>query len=135
VLSHAINWSAGRKEIGPMKKLQSLAFALPILPGKTDESRRLAETLNGPRRGEKEDFLRRGGVATESWYLQSTTQGDMLILYLEGEDIGRAFQVLIASGGPFERWYKEQLLSIHGIDFNQPLPGPIAEPILEVQGR
>jgi hypothetical protein len=56
----------------------------------------------------------------------------MAILYLEAEDIGQAFGAFIASTAPFDLWYKGQLLAIHGIDFNQPLPGPIAQPILQV---
>ena len=115
--------------------MASLAFALPILPGKTEELKRLAEDLGGPHSAEMQDLLRRFGVANENWYLQQTPQGDMAIVYLEGEDIGRSFGEFIASAAPFDRWYKGQLLAIHGIDFNQPLPGPIAQVILEAQGR
>ena len=118
-----------------MNTMQSIAFALPVLPGKAEALKNLATEIDGPRRGEMEDLLKSTGATIENWYFQATPQGDMVIIYLEGEDIGRAFQAFIALSDPFARWYKEQLLAIHGIDFNQPLPGPIAEPILGVQVR
>ena len=112
--------------------MASLAFGLPILPGQTDAWNRLAEELQGPRRSEMAQLLRRAAVTVEHWYLQPTPQGPLCIVYLEAADLARAFQVFAADAAPFARWYKQQLQAIHGIDFNQPLPGPIAEAVLEV---
>jgi hypothetical protein len=112
--------------------MASLAFGPPILPGQTDPWRRLAEELQGPRRSEMARLLRRAGVTVENWYLQTTPQGTLCIVYLQVADIARAFQVCATDDEPFARWYKQQLHAIHGINFNQPLPGPIAEVMLEL---
>jgi hypothetical protein len=112
--------------------MASLAFGLPILPGQTDAFRRLAQELQGPQRSEMEHLLRRADVTVEHWYLQTTPQGALCIVYLEAADLARAFQVFAADDAPFARWYKQQLHALHGIDFNQPLPGPIAEAVLEL---
>jgi hypothetical protein len=113
--------------------MASIAFALPILPSKMEELKRLADDLSGSHQTDKQDQLRRCGADRENWYLQQTRQGDMNIVYLEGADIGRTFAAFITSDNTFDRWLKEQILAIHGIDFNQPLPGPIAQMILEAQ--
>jgi hypothetical protein len=42
-----------------------------------------------------------------------------------------AIQKLAASDHPFDRWFKEQSREVHGIDFNQRLPGPPPEQVFE----
>jgi hypothetical protein len=65
---------------------------------------------------------RRLGVTTENWYLQSTPQGDMIIVYMEARDPLYAFQEWARSNDPFDVWFKQRAGSISGIDFSQPLP-------------
>lgn len=55
----------------------------------------------------------------------------MAIVYMEGRDPAEALEALSASRGDFEVWFKAHVLEIHGIDFNQPMPGPISEVICE----
>jgi len=81
-----------------------------------------------PRRAEYEEFHRRVGLIGASAYLQQTPQGELFILVLEGDPQG-AIGKLGASDHPFDRWFKEQVRAIHGVDFNQPLPGPPPEEI------
>jgi hypothetical protein len=85
--------------------MPTFAAALPLLPGKTDDWKRMVEEIAGPRRADFEDFHRRVGLTKENWYLQPTPQGDLVIVYLEGE-IPQCFQRFATSDHPFDRWFR-----------------------------
>ncbi len=51
-------------------------------------------------------------------------------MVLEGDPQG-AIGKLAGSDHPFDRWFKEQVREIHGVDFNQPMAGPPPEQIFE----
>jgi len=72
--------------------MASLAFVFPLTPGKTEEWRYWGEEILGPHRSEYQAFRRRLGLTTQRMYLQQTPQGDRAIMYLEGDDLQRAFQ-------------------------------------------
>jgi len=108
----------------------TLAIAVPLIPGKTPEWRAFVEGVKAHQSDEMAAFHRRVGVTRENWYLQSTSQGDLLIVYLEG-DLPQAFQRLAESDHPFDRQLKQVWLETEGIDFNQPLPSPPPEAIYE----
>ncbi len=95
-----------------------MAFAAPILPGKTQQWRRFVEELNGPRRKEYEDARRRQGVR-ERAFLQSTPQGDVVIVTMEGDDPMESFRRFAATNDPFTRWFNQQVTEIHGLGLNQ----------------
>jgi hypothetical protein len=102
-------------------------MAIPVLPGKTEAARAFLEELEGPR---KEDYARADveiGVAQETWFLQNTPEGDLLLLYMEGEDLARTFGLFVESKDELFVWFKERLLEITGQDWNSPPPGPVSE--------
>jgi len=99
-----------------------MAVSFPVLPGKADEARRFGEEVMGPRRTEAAASFRHIGVTHETWYLQSTPMGDMIIVWMEAADPAAAFQKWGASEAPFDRWFKQTAGAICGLDFNQPMP-------------
>jgi hypothetical protein len=111
--------------------MASVAVAFPILPGKTEELRRLAIEVKG-RLGEYGESCRRLGETRERWYLQESPEGAMGILYMEAEDPARAFREFAASNDPLDRWVKERIQAITGVDMNQPPPG-VPEQLFEWQ--
>lgn len=113
----------------------SIAFAAPILPGKEDACRRLAQEMAGPRRNEYEASRRRLGLTTDRLYLQHTPQGTLLIVYGEGDHPEQTSERLATSQDPFDVWFRQQAQDILGQDLTQPLPGPPSEQILEWQAR
>ena len=90
----------------------------------------MAQECLGPRKADFRDFHTRVGLDAERWYLQSTPQGDQVVLYLEGDPLG-AIGKLAASDAPFDVWFRDSAKAVHGIDFAQPLPGPPPEMIFE----
>ena len=111
--------------------MKTIAFAVPILPGKTEQWKSFADEIVGAKRTAFEHSQKELGLTAENWYLQRTPQGDMAIVYMEGDDPAASLAEMGKSKGDFEVWFKEQALEIHGIDFNQPMPGPISEVINE----
>jgi hypothetical protein len=113
--------------------MPSIAVAFPLLPGKAEEARRFGEETEG-RLSEYGDSCRRIGETRESWYPQTSPEGDMVILYMEAEDPARAFREFAASNAPVDVWAKERVQALTGMDMNQP-PGPLPEHIFEWQAR
>ncbi len=111
--------------------MAAIALAFPILPGKLDAWKRFVQEMAGPRRSEHEASRRRMGVSVERVWHQTTPQGDLAIVYEEADDLAQGLPRLAASQEPFDVWFKQQVLEIHGVDFNQPLPGPLPELVFD----
>ena len=103
--------------------MQSLALVIPILPEKTEDWRRFAKEALEARGKDFDESRRHVNLNRETVWIQPTPMGDVLIVYLEGDDPVRSNQAFVASKDPYDLWFKQQVLSITGIDFNQPPPG------------
>lgn len=99
-------------------------MVIPVLPGKRVRLEELAKNLSGPKRGDFDASEKRVKMRKESWYLQSTPQGELCIVYGEADNVPKSVADWAASKDPFDLWLKTQLKEITGIDFNQPIPGP-----------
>lgn len=86
----------------------------------------------GPRRAEFAEALKRQGVTKESWFLQKTPQGDMVVVYFEAEDLEKTFETEAKSKDPFMVWFKQQVKSITGVDLEQPSDEPPPEEIVHM---
>ena len=112
--------------------MASLAFVLPLTPGKTQEWRDWGEEILGPRRSEYEALRRRLGLRTQRWYLQHTPQGDKAIIYLVGEDLQRTFQELQMSQDPFVVWLRQQAKDLlDGFDLTQASPESLSKLVFD----
>ena len=107
--------------------MASLAFALPLRAGKTEEWRAWVGEILGPRRSEYEAFSRQLGLKTQRVYLQHTPHGDQAIIYLEGEDLERSFQHLRTAQDPFTVWMRQRTLDLFGVDLTQTDPGALSQ--------
>ena len=111
--------------------MSAIATALPILPGKTEEWKRVVQEATGPRRAELDEMHRRLGVRSANWFLQPTPDGAIGIVYLEGEGATEAFAKWGQSRHPFDVWFKQGIGATYGIDFNAPPPGPAPQIMYE----
>lgn len=105
--------------------------AFPVLPGRETLTREFAAAVCGPRRQEAAAFYQQFGISRETWHLQETGDGKWVIVVTEiDQEPKAAGQVLAQSTGVFERWFKDQVKQLSGIDQDtQPL-GPPTEMIL-----
>ncbi|MFL5796439.1 MAG: hypothetical protein ACJ77A_00715 [Actinomycetota bacterium] len=104
---------------------EAMGVVLPIVPGKTEAHRRIAEAVNGPRKAAFDAFHDRARV-TEDWWIQETPAGDVVLGYLESDDLPRAMDYLAGSEGEIETWFKQALMETEGIDWAAP-PPPLPE--------
>ena len=111
--------------------MASLALDTPILPGQTEAWKQLIAEVTGPRRQATDDFHHRFGFTRTHWYFQRTPNGDMFILSMEASDPAKSFQAWAMSQHSYDLWFKQQLLPLYGIDFNQPPAGPLPEMVYE----
>ncbi len=107
--------------------MDSIALALPVLPGKTEAVRKLFKMLKNEKRKEYDKSQKKAGVLRERDFLQSTPMGDMLIFYLESRDLNKAFTEFAMSKDSFDVWMKGEIKSFTGVDFSQPPSGPLPE--------
>ncbi len=114
--------------------MASLRLVLPILPGKEEAWRRLYQELSGSRRPEYEESRRRLGITRECVWVAQILQGEIAIVYLEAEELAQVILQLAASDLPFDRWFRQQLQEVHGLDVTQPkVVAPSTEVIFDWQ--
>lgn len=105
--------------------MQSVAFAVPILPGKTETDRAaMASCADGEKQREHQASRSRHGVSRESVWIQQTPAGDLAVVYLEADDLQAALQGYGSSSDPFDVWFRELLKDVHGIDLAAGFPPP-----------
>ena len=103
--------------------MESLAFALPVLPGRNGAAKAFLAELEGPWRARYEESQRRIGMTRESWFLQEGPEQALLVVHLESADVGAALAAFTTSGGDFERWFTEGLAEVTGFRMD-PDAGP-----------
>ncbi len=100
--------------------MQSMAFAAPLLPGKTEaDLEAMASVSSGARRAEHEASRRRAGIKRESAWLHRTPDGDVVVVLVEAEDVEAAMGALATSQEPFDVWFREHIKDTHGMDVSE----------------
>lgn len=79
------------------------------------------------RKSDYADSERRISIFKESWHLQHTPQGDLLLAYIESPDFANALGMFSRSRDEFDRWFKQRIAGLTGVDLNDPPPGPLSE--------
>ncbi len=90
------------------------AIVFPLLPGKRLVLERFIRELTEEHRTAHDRSHRT--VTSESWFLQPTAQGDLVIVYLKTPDPTEVFAELAVSQEPFEVWFRAQVLELTGMD-------------------
>lgn len=115
-----------------MNSMASLAVVFPLTAGKVEEWGSWGKEILGPYRSEYEAFRRRLGLTAQRVYLQRTLQGDIAIIYLEGDDLQRTFQELRTSQHPFDVWFRQRAKDLlNGLDLTQTSPGSLSKLVFD----
>ena len=107
--------------------MDRVCFALPVLEGKTGDARAFFEELETQRKDAYAASERRINITKESWYLQHSPQGDLLIAYIESPNFAEALSKFSQSHDEFDQWFKGRVAEVTGVDLNNPPPGPLSE--------
>jgi hypothetical protein len=110
--------------------------AFPVLPGKEQAAREFASTLGSTRRQEAIAFFNRYGVSRESWHLQQTPQGTLIIVVTElgvspGLQVHVQAQAYASAQHAFDRWFKDNVRELCGINPDEQPLGPPTQTIFE----
>lgn len=108
----------------------TLALALPFVPGGKEKLMEVHRDVTGPLRASHLDWFRRHRFR-ENWYLQPTPMGEVVLLYVETEDLGKLFGGLQQTRHPYDVAHIEKAKAVHGVDFSQPPAGPLPELLLQ----
>ena len=110
--------------------MATISMALPVLPGKSGDLRKFCGEVTGARRAEFEASEKRIGLTREGWYFQPTPMGDLAIIWVEGNDPIASLVSFVGSQEPFDRWFKEEVKGITGVDLNEP-PAALPEVLFD----
>lgn len=105
--------------------MEAISWFVPILPGKLDAWKAFTEETKGPRKEQHARSRKRLGISREFVTLVQTPQGDFTSVFLEAEDIARAFRDMAASTDPYDLWFVERTMDVHGMTretWENPLP-------------
>ncbi|MBD0282454.1 MAG: hypothetical protein ICV69_09730 [Thermoleophilaceae bacterium] len=103
--------------------MSAIAFAIPILPGKEALDRDTFDEMEGARRDDYEAALRDAGVTRHTVWHQETPDGTIAIVYMESHDEAGAAN-FASSDAPLNRWFRDRMKEVHGIDISQAGPPP-----------
>ena len=110
--------------------MTELVTMLPILPGKKQEAEKFAATLMGPKWSRYQESQKSFSIERETWFTVTTSRGDFLVFYAEGDDIVKSFKDWVVSKDAFEIWVKEEMKKISGVDPDVPSDEPLPKQIL-----
>ena len=96
-------------------------FTQLIQPGKREDANAIFEEVRGPRREEYEASRRRLGIRQEKVWFQSLPNGEMAVVYWEGDDPRAALQTFACSKERLDEWLKERGREVYHFDPSQPL--------------
>jgi hypothetical protein len=100
-----------------------LAFFAPIRPGAAEAGRRFAREAYVVRRHELAASRRQLGITRETVTLNHIPTGDVVCVYLEGDDPVDSNRRFAESRSEYDVWFKDRAASVFlpEIDFNQPI--------------
>ncbi|MBL7161080.1 MAG: hypothetical protein ISS57_00630 [Anaerolineales bacterium] len=108
--------------------MSGIILTFPILTGKVEAWRRFCQELSGSRKQMYISSRRRLGITLERLALVDTAYGATAVTTLEAPDVGWALGQIITSSLPYDRWYRERVQELHGINlagyeqYVQPVP-------------
>ena len=96
--------------------MSGIVLTLPIVAGKVEAWRRFCQELSGSRLQEYIASRRRLGITAERMALIEGDFGATAVTTMEAPDIAKLINRIISSDLPFDRWYRERLQELHGVN-------------------
>ena len=93
------------------------AAAIPVLPGKADEARKIGDELK-QRKARYDELNRQAGLKRHVEVLQETPMGAFMITIYEADDLsklGRAFGT-----DEYDTWWTGHVKELYGFDLRDP---------------
>lgn len=97
----------------------AVIFAAPLLPGKAEAWRRFIQEMTGLRRHDYEASRQRLGITAEWIWLIPAGPQETVVILVKATRPEQVLDRIAASDWPFESWFRQQLLALHGLDLTQ----------------
>ena len=110
--------------------MASIAFSVPVKPGKTADAKKLAEMLGGQRASDHDETHRGHGVRRLKVYHQGQPN-EAIIVYIEADDIRAAMKNRAASEHEFDEWFGKMIEDVTGYHPDQHFHAPPSEILLD----
>jgi len=116
--------------------MPGIVLTFPIVAGKVEAWRRFCQEMSGSRLQMYEASRRRLGITRERLALVETAFGSAAVTTFEAPDVAQALGQIITSDLPFDRWYRERVQELHGVNlagyehFSQQVPPPHNQELL-----
>jgi hypothetical protein len=113
--------------------MELVVRAFPVLPGQVEHMQDFVEKLRTDRAAEAADFYRRMGVTRESWHMQDTPTGTWVIAvtWVLNKPLEVAAETYAASEDAFDRWFKQQVMQVTGVNPDTTPLGPATQCIFD----
>jgi hypothetical protein len=96
--------------------MSGIVMSNPIAPGKVEAWRRFCQELAGARRQTYEASRRRLGITRERMALVETPSGSAAVTTMDARELGQALGQIMTSDLPFDRWYRERIQELQGVN-------------------
>jgi hypothetical protein len=113
--------------------MDSVIMVVPILPGKTEATKKYFETLKTKKWKQFRQSEENLGIEREEDFLQVTPNGDFITMYVQAKDINAVFEKFAASQSPIDVYLKNQIKKLTGVDMNQPSTEPLPPLLLKFE--
>jgi hypothetical protein len=97
----------------------AVTLVIPILPGQAEPWRRFRQEMEGSRRQAFVAWCQRLGLTVQQIWLNDTPGGAVVVLKLEVTDQEAALAQVADASRPFDRWLRNQVLALHGLDLSK----------------
>ncbi len=98
--------------------MTGIVLTFPIVAGKVEAWRRFCQEMSFSRRPGHEASRLRQGITLERLALIETAFGSAAVTTWEADDMGQALNNILTSDLPFDRWYRAQIQTLHGISLD-----------------
>lgn len=111
--------------------MATIVRAYPLLPGKEQNLAEFLREVRDARREKADAFYRGLGVHRESWHLQHTETGPIVIVATEVDNVDASESQYQQAVGEFDQWFKARVFELSGYDPNRMPLGPPSQQIFE----
>jgi len=96
--------------------MSGVVMSNPIRPGKVEAWRRFCQELGSSRRQSFEESRRRLGITRERLGVVETPFGCAAVTAIDALDLGEALGEIMTSDLAFDRWYRERIQELQGVN-------------------